>query len=73
MGAGLSSPSKYKSTSSLLITSSPPYGTALRIVNVIFNEAVFNAARITPVQKHESRLNEMAEYIHQSFDAKIWN
>ena len=57
-------PRNDNSTLPLLITSSPPDGTVLRTANVLFNEALSNAALATPIQKHARRLSGVAEHLH---------
>jgi hypothetical protein len=57
-------PQDANSTLWLLVTSSPPDGTLLCTANVVFNEALSNAALATPIQKHGRRLSSIAEYLH---------
>jgi DDE superfamily endonuclease len=57
-------PQNANSTSQLLVTSSPPDGTLLCTTNIVFNEALSNAALASPIQKHGQQLSSVAEHLH---------
>jgi hypothetical protein len=57
-------PRNISTTQPLLITSSPPDGIVLRTTNAVFNEAISNAALVSPVRKHAQRLSGVAEHLH---------
>jgi hypothetical protein len=57
------SPSEVNTTTSYLISSSPPDATTLRSTNQSFTEALDNNILTTPVRKHGEKLSKISEYL----------